>query len=267
MNKIGWKILQIPNPKSQIPNKSQIAMFIKKTSIVTVAKIRRPQEIINWKGIKEALNHYRVHVCRIDPEEANSAEFAKNGFKPEKNQMVATKTLLLDLTKTEENILKDFTTETRRKLRKLGVMGYGLELNDFDNFYKILKEGYREIDVWCPPKSEYSALVESFVKKCFCVTIGDKAGCLVIIHQQVAEYYYASATKTGKAENLPYLVAWEAMREAKKRGAQLWDWNGLYDERWPEKRYLGFSFFKKRFGGVEYELAGGFLGWRLLGRW
>lgn len=240
-------------------------IFIKKTGFITLAKMRRPYEITDWTEIKNVLNKYKVNVCRIDPEIANIAEYKKNGFELSRDQMVATKTLLLDISIPEVKILGEFATETRRKLKKL--LSYEVKLDKFDEFYNILRNGYKEIDVWCPPKTEFDALINSFGKKCFCVTIDNKAGCLVIIHKQVAEYYYASATHEGKAENLPYLLAWEAIKEAKKRGAKVWDWNGLYDERFPEKRYLGFSFFKRRFGGTELEFPGGFLGWRLLTNW
>jgi len=258
MSRIGWQIPEIP--------KSKFQMFIKRFGFLTVAKIRRAREITDWGELKNILNKYRINMCRIDPETADVKEYKNNGFKLEKNQMVATKTLLLDLTGSENELLMEFKTETRRKLKR--DVNYEIRnMNNFDEFYEILKNGYREIDVWCPSKSEYQALIDSFEKKCFCVTIDNKAGCLVIIHKQVAEYYYASATKMGKAENLPYVIAWMAINEARHRGAKVWDWNGLYDDRYPENRYIGFSFFKKRFGGVEMEFPGGFLGWRLLGHW
>ncbi len=293
MQKLGWKVeknIFIKNPRpdgrgfislspsakydstSPALTNGVFRVVIKKVGFIKLAKIRRVREITDWQPVLEVLDRNRVNVCRIDPEIAATNEYKKHGFRLSRDQMVATRTLLLDLTKTEENLLKEFATETRRKLKKLthlptGRQGYEVKLNSFEIFYNILKEGYREIDVWCPPLSEYKSLVTSFKNKCFCMTVDKKAGCLVIIHKQVAEYYYASATSEGKAENLPYLVAWEAIKEAKKRGAKCWDWNGLYDERFPEKRYLGFSFFKKRFGGVELNFPGGFLGWRLLSNW
>jgi peptidoglycan pentaglycine glycine transferase (the first glycine) len=62
--------------------------------------------------------------------------------------------------------------------------------------------------------------------------------------------------------NLPYFIVWEAMKEAKKRGCKIWDFEGIYDARWPNKSWLGFSHFKKSFGGEEIEFPGSFEKWR-----
>jgi len=58
-----------------------------------------------------------------------------------------------------------------------------------------------------------------------------------------------------------YLVVWELMQEAKKRGCKTWDWEGIYDERWPNKGWKGFTHFKKSFGGYEVEFPGSFTRW------
>jgi lipid II:glycine glycyltransferase (peptidoglycan interpeptide bridge formation enzyme) len=85
---------------------------------------------------------------------------------------------------------------------------------------------------------------------------------MILMHERVAYYYYAGATKEGNNANLPYLVAWEAMKAAKERGCKVWDWEGIYDSRWPNKGWRGFSHFKRSFGGVEVEYPGCFSLWR-----
>jgi lipid II:glycine glycyltransferase (peptidoglycan interpeptide bridge formation enzyme) len=51
------------------------------------------------------------------------------------------------------------------------------------------------------------------------------------------------------------------MQEAKKRKCKLWDFEGIYDERFPNKDWLGFSHFKKSFGGSEILFPGSVTKW------
>jgi lipid II:glycine glycyltransferase (peptidoglycan interpeptide bridge formation enzyme) len=268
METIRWTTIQIPIAKSQDTNKFQITnsnnqIFVKKIGPVKLAKMRRPGPETSWGDVMKILKQERIFIFQIDPEVDNPEMFKDLGFKKNSSQLLGTKTLLVDVRLNDEEILAGFKQETRYKLRKFQDSGFKVQLNDYEKFYEILKEGYKDLDVWCPPKDQYENLINSFGKNCFSLTIDDLSGCLVLLNQGVAEYYYAASKKAGKENNLPYLVVWEAMKETKKRGVKVWDFNGYYDERYPDKRWKGFSFFKSRFGGVEMEFAGSYtkLGW------
>lgn len=253
MESIGWKIQKIGGGQ----------VFIKQIGPLKMAKMRRPGPRISWPEVLGFVKKEKIVIFQIDPEVDDPKEFNKIGFRKNGSQLLGTKTLLLDLRPEEKAILAGLKQETRYKLNKLSGGKFDMELNNFDKFYEILRLGYKEIDVWCPPKFQYDTLIKSFGDKAFCLTINGVSGCLILIHEGVAEYYYAASTAAGKENNLPYLVVWEAMKEAKKRGAVVWDFNGLYDERYPDKRWKGFSFFKSRFGGAELEFAGTYtkFGW------
>jgi len=45
---------------------------------------------------------------------------------------------------------------------------------------------------------------------------------------------------------------------AKKMGCKIFDFEGIYDDRFPLKSWLGFSRFKKSFGGLEVEYPGAY---------
>jgi lipid II:glycine glycyltransferase (peptidoglycan interpeptide bridge formation enzyme) len=51
------------------------------------------------------------------------------------------------------------------------------------------------------------------------------------------------------------------MKEAKKRGSLVWDFEGIFDQRFPNKDILGYTHFKKSFGGKEIEFPGAFTKW------
>jgi lipid II:glycine glycyltransferase (peptidoglycan interpeptide bridge formation enzyme) len=246
MEKIGWEAEKMDNA----------LMLLRKIGPFQIGKLRRPARDANWNKILKNAREKRLLYLQVDPEDDDPVKYKQLGFRKNKDQLLGTKTLLIDLREDETKILAGFKPETRYKLRKLEKLNFTKKINDYDGFYQILKQGYKEINVWCPGKDEYNALVESFGEKVFCITFDDTSGCLILLNKGVAEYYYAAATSAGKANNLPYWTVWEAMREAKKRGAKIWDFNGLFDERYPDKRWKGFSFFKTRFNGTELEFAG-----------
>ncbi len=255
METIGWKVIKFQS------SKFKVQLFTKKVGPLKLAKMRRPGPQTDWSQVLQLAARERALVLQIDPEVDDPEKFKRLGWVKNKSQILGTKTLLVDLRPSPEEILAGFKQETRYKLRKFKDTNIKLQINNFENFYEILKEGYKDLDVWCPPREQYNNLYKSFGEKCICLTINDLSGCLVIMNQGVAEYYYAASKKAGKENNLPYLVVWEAMKEAKKRGVKVWDFNGLYDERYPDKRWKGFSFFKSRFGGVELQFAGTYTKW------
>lgn len=171
------------------------------------------------------------------------------------------KTLRVDLTLPKTKIFDQFKKDCRYVLRKLEIRNWKLEVNEFKEFYEIWQKSAKRKSLWIPKEREYFNLVKCFKNKCFCITINNEAGALILIHDSVAYYYYAGATKEGVKQNLPYLVVWKCIQEAKKRKCKLWDFEGIYDNRWPNKSWLGFSHFKKSFGGTEMLFPGSKIKW------
>ena len=134
--------------------------------------------------------------------------------------------------------------------------------NNFELFYEIWKKSAKRKSLWIPSEKEFQSLIKAFGDNIFCLTINSMAGAVVLTHRQTAFYYYAGSTAEGVVLNLPYLIVWEAMLAAKKRGCKVWDFEGIYDSRWPNKGWQGFSHFKKSFGGQEIEFPGSFEKWR-----
>ncbi len=196
----------------------------------SIAKIQHGTLPKNWK---EILKKHHVWMLNIN-------------YSP-------SRTLRVDLTLSTKKIHAQFKKDCRYILRKFSPAkrdNFQFSMN-FQTFYEIWRKSAKRKSLWIPGEREYFNLIECFGKNCFCITINNQAGALILIHDNTAYYYYAGATKEGVSLNLPYLVVWKAMQEAKKRKCKLWDFEGIYDERFPNKDWLGFSHFKKSFGGSE----------------
>ena len=85
-----------------------------------------------------------------------------------------------------------------------------------------------------------------------------KAGAIFLIGDGVGYYWQAFTNKEGRKEQIQYKIVWEGILWAKKRGAKVFDFEGIYDPRFPDKSWLGFTHFKKSFGGYEVEYPGAY---------
>lgn len=250
MERIGWKTVNISN----------FQMFIRKVWPGRIAKIQRVNLPIPWEEVHEVLKRQRVFMCKLEP---LNYGLQIPGFRQDGWPLLGTKTLRIDLRPNEKEIFKSFKKDARYCIRKGSEFIVRSSLNEFDRFYEIWRMAARRKNLWIPSRKDYLSLVECFGKKVFCVTVNDMAGCLVLTHKQTAFYFYSGALSGAKELQLPYEVVWEAMREARKRGCRTWDFEGIYDSRWPNKGWQGFSHFKKSFGGQEVEFPGCFSRWSL----
>lgn len=156
----------------------------------------------------------------------------------------------------------------RRKLpvNDLSAVGNLQLINDFIILWSqnALKRGF-----WVPIKDQIRAQYETFGEDAYLLgaySISDLghlddllAGILLIISGETAHYFYAASNETGRKLSAPSLLTWEAMKLAKKKGCAIFDFEGIYDERFPQKSWSGFSYFKESFGGYEVSYPGRFI--------
>ncbi len=228
---IGWRVEKIRG----------VNVFIRSLGIAKIQRANVPADFPKIPG---------VWLTKLEP----LVKQAPKGFRQDGWPLLASKTQRVDL----ENI--KLKKDARYILRKFSNFNFQF-LNNFQEFYEIFKKSGKRKRLWVPSYKDYLSLVNSFEKKCFCVCVNNQAGALILTHNKIAYYYYAGATAEGTRANLPYLVVWKCMQEAKKRGCKTWDWEGIYDERWPNKSWKGFTHFKKSFGGYEVEFPGSFTKW------
>lgn len=228
-------------------------IFIRKLGIFgAIAKIQRTNLPKNWR---EVTKKYGVWMTKIEPESGRVEELKKFGFRQDNWPMLASKTLRIDL-----NNIKP-KKDCRYCLRKCSMLKTQCSINRFEEFYKLWKKAAGIKKLWIPPHKDYLSLIEAFGKNAVCLTVDGQAGALILIYDKTAYYYYAAALPIGKKRYLQYYVVWELMKMARKLGCKVWDFEGIYDQRWPNKGWKGFTHFKKSFGGEEVEFPGSFTKW------
>ncbi len=77
------------------------------------------------------------------------------------------------------------------------------------------------------------------------------AAALFLFTPDICHYWHNGSTPEGRSLFAPTVIIAEGIRLAKEKGCKIFDFEGIYDERFPDqtRRWKGFTRFKTGFGG------------------
>lgn len=204
---------------------------------------------------------------RVRPQLLSSPEsmalYRNLGFRPAPMHLSAELTSQLDITKTEEELLAGMRKNTRYEIRKAQKNGIKVEMNtDLDQ----LKDFY-DLQVQTSKRQHFVPFSYTFLKKQFEVFTSQGnvvlytakldgkvlAQAFIIFYGQEAAYHYGASTELGRKEPGAYIIQWEAILEAKKRGMSRYNFWGVAPAGETQHRFYGVSVFKRGFGGEDTE--------------
>jgi peptidoglycan pentaglycine glycine transferase (the first glycine) len=211
-----------------------------------------------------------VSFIRMSPlwprTEENKSLFKKFGFKESPMHANAYEaTWRLELSPSEEEILMNMRKTTRYLIRQAlkneeVTLEHSEDLKDVEIYQKLNEEVARR-HKFIPfsleyVKNEFKAfLKDKEIKLIFGKYKGKvAAAALAVFWSGIGFYHQAASATEYKKLSLPYLLQWEAIKEAKKRGCSLYDFWGFVDpKKEPEHPWAGPTLFKMGFGGKAYE--------------
>jgi lipid II:glycine glycyltransferase (peptidoglycan interpeptide bridge formation enzyme) len=165
-------------------------------------------------------------------------------------------TLIIDLSKSEDEILKDMHQKGRYNIRLAEKKGLTIkEEKTSNNFYKILEATGKRDGFYINPQKHYEAFLNVLGKKnkakLFMAYLNDEpiAGILNTYIGNTATYFYGASSNKHRNLMAPYLLQWHAIKEAKKRGFKYYDFLGIADPQKPKDPLKGVTQFKTKFGG------------------
>jgi lipid II:glycine glycyltransferase (peptidoglycan interpeptide bridge formation enzyme) len=246
----GWQVVQMPQTKYQI--------FLKKIPFLgTLAKAQRPFGNLDTKYLQDFIKEHKISILSIEP--VKEVPLLPN-FSYAKSPYLPSKTIQLALNKSETELLKQMRQKTRYNIKiakkhKVIVK----KSSDINNFVELWQKAAAKRGQFLPQKKEIKALFENFGNKAHLYYASKEnnpiAGLLILDSQDTAYYMYAFSLKLGRELFAPTLLSWKAIQDAKKRKLKIFDFDGIYDERYPEttKHWRGFTKFKQGFGGKVVE--------------
>jgi len=261
MKSIGWIVERIDNTN----------YFIKKIPILgSVIKVQRPGKI-DLEQIDKLAKKYRAFQTILEPKDnKQEAITSKHGFKLSRSPSLPSKTIHIDLTKPEETLLSEMHYKTRYNTKKASQspnfkVQISKSIEKFADFWQSC--ALKQRGMFLNQKKEIIEIYKAFENNAdllFALHSNELVAGILLLHIDKMSYYmFAASSNEGKKLFAPTMVTWEAIKISKKRGSKIFDFEGIFDERFPLKTWLGFTRFKKSFGGREVEYPGAFTKFRL----
>lgn len=265
MEKLGWSVVRyrISGVSCQV--------FIKKIPLIgNIAKLQRPQGKLDPRVLDEFAKKHKLAVLYLEPI-LHSSYYISHNFLPAKNCFLPSKTIHINLLQSNKVLFSQMDKDTRYAIRL--AQKKGVEVRESEDvskaclpievFIKLWHQSARSRGTWLPQTKEIKSLWNAFGIKAHlllsfqCINTLKQlvAGVLLIRTPKIAYYMYAASTKEGNKLSAPSLLVWEAIKLAKKNGCKIFDFEGIYDDRYPQtKSWKGFTKFKEGFGGktIEY---------------
>lgn len=244
--KIGWKIEKVEG----------VYIYIKRLPITgSVIKIQRPEKLVTRDQLLVISKKYKCIYLLIEPKDNEQYQkLLKQGLNKSNNPSLPTKTIHFDLLKSEKKLLSDMHSKTRYNIglsKRKGVeVRHSKEIRLFS---KLWQESAKKRGMYLSQQKEIEKIYQSFGKNAVLLFARKEkkiiGGVMTLFTPQIAYYMYAFSTSVGNKLHAPSLLTWESIGLGKKNKKKLYDFEGIYDNRFPLNSWKGFSKFKLKFGG------------------
>lgn len=197
----------------------------------------------------------------LDENTKNIDLFKNNGYRKAPMHVLAERTWMLNIQPDENQLLSEMKKNHRNLIRRCEKEGVHItkstETKDLEELHKLLditakrhhfsRFSKKYID------TEYSIFAEKNQAMIFAAYLPDGTlDAIAIFMYYGSMSVYRHSASLGKDNKIPtsYLLQWEAIKEAKKRGMKWHNFWGIAPENAHEKHpFYGITHFKKGFGG------------------
>jgi lipid II:glycine glycyltransferase (peptidoglycan interpeptide bridge formation enzyme) len=171
-------------------------------------------------------------------------------------------TLLLDITKSDEEILAQMKEKGRYNIRLAEKKGVKVREGNIEELYPLFLETSKRDGFHIHSKHVYEKMLSSLHNNILLLVAEYEgrvisAGIFTFYHN-VGTYYYGASSNEYRNVMAPYLIQWRAIQEAKKRGCTTYDFLGIADEGVKNHPWASVTEFKLKFGGKKEKYIGAF---------
>ncbi len=216
-----------------------------------------------FSHIKNIAREQKSIFIKFEPLQDSIVELIYGtGLKKSSKEIQAPKSVVVDLDKSEEELLANMHNKTRYNIRVAEKHGVEVDPSaDIDTFLKLLKKTAERQKFHTHSANYYKKLFEFFregneIKSdlLFANYNGKAiAGGLYLTSGDVCHYLHGGSDYEHRELMAPYALHWEAMKYLKQQGIKLYDFGGSEGSKWP-----GVTRFKLNWGGRQVEYPGAF---------
>jgi lipid II:glycine glycyltransferase (peptidoglycan interpeptide bridge formation enzyme) len=211
--------------------------------------------------IKQIAKQENAIFLKIEPSFAKATDgkplyLEEFGFIKGQN-IQPSKTLILNIEKTEQELLRQMHYKTRYNIglaEKKGIL-IKKDKNKFEDFWRLIQETTKRDGFRPHPKEYYRKMLKISDVELFLADFKNKiiAANIVVFYEKQAIYLHGASDYEQRNLMAPFLLQWSQILEAKKRGCTEYDFWGINEKKWP-----GVTRFKKGFGGYEISYPGAY---------
>lgn len=206
--------------------------------------------------VLEAISQYvkgKAFVVSVEP---NWVNFPKvRGWRKARNDILLAHTVILDLTRTEDELQADMSKKTRQYIRKSdkdGVEVRLLKVDELGDALAIYKDTARRANFALHDDQYYLDIYHLLGKNSPAYGAFSRGKLVAFLWLAVSDAtafeLYGGVTQEGQELRANYILKWRAIQAMKEQGISRYDMNGLLND--------GVSSFKQGFSSTETHLAG-----------
>lgn len=231
-----------------------------------------------WKEMKTTARRHRAWALWVEPPLLNTLDARSQlqalGMRPSSRTIQPPRTIEIDLTPSEDDILMRMKSKTRYNIRlaeRKGVEVRAGDLQDVSMFHQLIEATSERNEFGVHSARYYQRVMEIFEPKgraslWLAEVEGEVvAGIIVAAIGKRAWYFYGASSNRRRKKMPTYALQWAAIRWAKARGCTTYDLWGIpdADEETLEAEFTqrsdglwGVYRFKRGFGGEVTRFVG-----------
>jgi lipid II:glycine glycyltransferase (peptidoglycan interpeptide bridge formation enzyme) len=168
----------------------------------------------------------------------------------------------LDLSLSEEELLARMRKSTRYEIKRAEKLGVRVEKSQDER----MSESFYQLQLETAKRQKFVPFSLTYWQEQFAVFSRDNevilytsyledellAQAMIIFYGKEAVYHYGASTMLARKYPGAYLIQWAAIKEAKKRGCQRYNFWGVAPVDNDDHRFAKLSVFKRGFGGEDF---------------
>jgi peptidoglycan pentaglycine glycine transferase (the first glycine) len=210
------------------------------------------------KKIAELAKKNNTGWIRIEPATNEMLEAIKNKVKykitKSSRDMQPKEILVMDITKSEEEILAEMKQKTRYNIRLAEKKGVKIIENKkyADEFIKLTKIMAKRHGIAMHQESYYKKMIKAISENILKLYVAEYEGKivasnLVIFYGDMCTYLHGASDDEYKNIMSPHLLQWRQIQDAKKAGCRKYDFGGVKVNNQGGKSWEGVTRFKTGF--------------------
>jgi len=190
-----------------------------------------------WLEIKKLAQKEKAIFVRLDPAWTADNELKKAGMKFV-GQVQPKKTLILDLSESEEKLLSQMKPKTRYNIKvasKHGVRITTSKSGEFEVFWEMMVKTCQRDGIRSHAKGYYLKQLKMPEVRLVLAQWQNKAiaGAIMATFGRTSIYLHGASDYEFRDKMAPYLLQWEMIKKAKVENCQVYDFWGVDEKAWP----------------------------------